>query len=101
MISRTRYQKAGITAINAKLRASSNEEVLSLWTLSCVADAAAKAIGKKKDLYPSLFDYEQLLPPGAKLEWIKQGESSSIYCVINPYYQGKRRAERARNPDFD
>jgi len=40
-------------------------EPCSLWEMSCVADAAARKVGKKRtELYPSLYEYADLLPGG-------------------------------------
>jgi hypothetical protein len=55
--------------------------VFSLYDLSVVADRAARAAGKKRDLFLSLSDYEAVLPPGAKVDWARNG----LLSVRNPY----------------
>lgn len=42
-----------------------------LWSVSCVADTAARTAGRKSELFPSLFDYERLIPAGFKCFWRK------------------------------
>lgn len=77
----TKYEKAARRAVEDYLRANRDKPVLSLYDLSVVADEAARAAGKKRDLFPSLSDYEAVLPPGAKVYWARNG----LLSVRNPY----------------
>ena len=52
-----------------------------LYTLSVVADRAAVNAGRKSELYPSLFSYEELLPSGYRAFWQKTGEDGGLYVV--------------------
>lgn len=80
----TRHQRAGARAIDAALRDCA-EATMSLYRASCIADAAARAIGRKRDLYPSLYDYETLLPRGARTVWVGASAGDGVLSVINPY----------------
>lgn len=77
----TRYEKAARRAVDECLRANRNRPVFSLYALSIVADGAARAAGKKRDLFPSLSDYEAVLPRGARVYWARNG----LLSVRNPY----------------
>ena len=77
----TRYERAACRAVEAYLRAHRDRPVFSLYDLSVVADEAARAVGKKRDLFPSLSDYEAVLPRGARVYWARNG----LLSVRNPY----------------
>lgn len=76
------YRSIARQAICNYLKEHCSEKTISLYHLSMVADGAAFAAGKKKELFPSLFDYESLLPPGARTVWLKD---NGMYSVINPF----------------
>lgn len=82
-----------VKAVDDYLREHSQEETLLLWTISVVADSAARQAGRKSDVYESLFDYNAVLPPGTRCAWIK-----SFYRVLNPYYKGIRTAAEEKPP---
>ncbi|WP_069588267.1 hypothetical protein [Neomoorella thermoacetica] len=77
----TRYEKAAKKAIDQYMRQNRDKEDFSLYKLSVVADKAAFAAGKKRELYSSLGWYECLLPVGAKVFW----KSNGLLSVSNPY----------------
>jgi len=77
----TKYERAARRAVEDYLRANRDTSVFSLYDLSVVADRAARAAGKKRDLFPSLSDYEAVLPRGAKVYWARNG----LLSVRNPY----------------
>lgn len=77
----TRYEKAARRAVDEYLRANRDRPVFRLYDLSLVADAAARAAGKKRELFPSLSDYEAVLPCGARVYWARNG----FLSVRNPY----------------
>ena len=54
---------------------------LMLYTLSVIADRAAVGAGRSSDLYPSLFQYEALLPTGFCAFWKKTGGEGGLYVV--------------------
>jgi len=45
---------------------------VSLWAVTLQADEGARSAGRISELYPSLFDYEQLIPSGFRCFWKKQ-----------------------------
>jgi hypothetical protein len=76
----TRYQKIGAEAIREYLRENTGESLILFYTLSCVADEAAYGAGKKTELFSSLYDYETLLPSGARTQW-----NNHFLKVVNPF----------------
>jgi len=83
----TRYEKVADRAVAARLAEEAGEPV-SLFTVSCVADAAARAAGRKSDLYPSLYAYAFLLPAGYTTRWLKAGGGSdSLLMVVREDWQ--------------
>lgn len=74
------YRSVTRQAIDDYLRNHRQSKSIPLYSLSVVADQAAFAAGKRKEPFPSLFDYEFLLPAGAKTAWL-----NGMYSVINPY----------------
>ncbi|MDI6824668.1 MAG: hypothetical protein QME87_09990 [Bacillota bacterium] len=90
----SKYEKAARRALDEYLRANREEPVFSLYSLSVIADRAAYAAGKKRELFPSLSDYSAVLPRGAKVYWARDG----FLSVRNPYSaaQCKGAEEEAR-----
>lgn len=83
----TRFEKVAQEAIRAYMQEHSEREVFSLYTLSTVADRAAREAGKVKDLYESLWDYMDILP-ATKTGWDYHGTADgSEYSVRNPFYK--------------
>ena len=72
------HRRAASRAILMRLAAE--KDPVPLWDLSCIADAAARAAGRKKwDLFPSLYHYENLLPPDWTTRWLRtEGGSDSM-----------------------
>ncbi|HBK69844.1 MAG TPA: hypothetical protein DDZ91_14475 [Firmicutes bacterium] len=63
-----------------------DKAVIPLWSIASVVE---NKIGR--ELYNSLFGYEDLLPTGTKIGWFDTSNLQSlcpgdIYCVINPFY---------------
>lgn len=77
----TRYEKAAKKAIDQYMRQNRDRKDFSLYELSVVADKAAFAAGKKRELYSSLGWYARLLSVGAKVFW----KSNGLLSVSNPY----------------
>lgn len=72
-----------------------------LFNVSCVADEAARAAGRKSDLYGSLFSYEQFVPAGYCCFWKKgyaTGADDGVYVVGTP---AQRDQQRNYRPDMD
>jgi hypothetical protein len=91
----TRYEKAAKQVITNWLKNHSDREVVSLYSLSCVADTAARSLGRKSELYPSLYQYEPLVPTSCY--WFAgQTAGGNEYCAVNPYYKGEHKARRSR-----
>lgn len=81
---RKRYGRIAAKAVDCLLREDCDKPHIPLYTLSVVADEAAREAGRKSELYESLFDYGELLPKGARCQWVGNG-SGSLYSVLNPY----------------
>jgi hypothetical protein len=82
----TKYEKAASRAIDSYLYANRSQKTFSLYYLACIADKAAFAAGKKKELYPHLDSYRKILPPGAKVFW---DGKTGLLSVLNPYHPDK------------
>lgn len=80
----TRYEKIATKAL--KNRLESETAPVMLWSLACIADEACRAAGKRRDLYDSLYRYEDLLPPGWRPEWITAhgGTGDSLLMAVPP-----------------
>ena len=59
-------------------------EPRSLWEVSCVADAAARKTGRRTELYPSLYEYADLLPGGWRTQWLtaRGGSGDSMLMAV-------------------
>jgi len=77
----TRYEKTAARAVDKFLRENRHARRVSLYEIAQIADAATYNAGKKRDLYPSLWDYTRILPKSASGFWAKNG----FYCIKNPY----------------
>lgn len=64
----TRYEQIAKRAVAAEL--SGRKDPISLFNVSAIADTAARGAGKKRDLYTTLHDYPDLLPPGWRTRWL-------------------------------
>jgi hypothetical protein len=80
----TRYERCAAKAIAAVL--IGRQDPTPLYSLTCVADTAARQCGKRRDLYPSLYDYEKLIPPSWKCRWLTAagGSGDSMLMVVPP-----------------
>ena len=78
----TRYVRAARLAVAARLAGAA--EPCSLWAVSCVADAAARQLGRRSDLYSSLYEYADLLPGGWRTQWLtaKGGSGANMLMVV-------------------
>lgn len=83
-----RYGRAAQTAINTHLKEQADKAYAPLYTLSVIADKAAMDAGRKTELFPSLADYERVLPPASRTRWIQRGESDWLIAT-NPHYRGE------------
>ena len=79
----TRYVREARKAVAARL--PDTAEPCSLWEISCVADAAARKMGRRSDLYASLYDYADLLPSGWRTQWLtaRGGSGDSMLMVVH------------------
>lgn len=59
-------------------------EPVELFSLACVADRAAREVGRKKDLFDSLWDYPQLLPKGWTTTWLTTGSGTTSLAHAAP-----------------
>lgn len=89
-----KYRKIAKAAIDQYMRQNQQEEDFMLYELSVVADKAARAAGKKYALFLSLYDYESLVPPKARVFWKKIG-SGGVLSVTNPYCPKSKATEEA------
>lgn len=76
-----RGQKEAQTAVRNYL--SGRTEPVLLYSVSCVADEAARG-RRQTDLFPSLFDYEVLLPADWTARWLGSTGSSDSMCYATP-----------------
>ncbi len=60
----------------------SKTEPVTMFSVSCVADSAVRSM-RKSDLFPSLFDYDVVLPADWKVQWLgSTGGSDRIFYAI-------------------
>ena len=79
----TRYVRAARQAVAARLAGTA--EPCSLWAISCVADDAARRLGRHSDLCSSLYEYADLLPGGWRTQWLTaKGGSGDIMLMVVP-----------------
>lgn len=83
----TKYQKIAANAVSAYLYG--RREPVLLFDLSCTADSAAYKAGKVKELFPSLFDYVDLLPPDWRCAWLTTGGDRMYYAVPMSWLSGE------------
>ncbi len=83
-----RGQKEAQQAVHNYLRGRT--EPVSLWSVSCKAEEAARA-RRKTELFPSLFDYEVLLPDGWTTRWLGSTGSSDgmVHAVPRAWRAGQ------------
>ena len=83
----TKYEKAAQRAV-ANMLAGISKPV-TLWSVSCNADEAARRAGKVRDLYESLYDYEWLVPAGFTMRWLtaRPPMGDSLYMVCPPGWE--------------
>lgn len=91
-MGRKSKKQIGREAIDRYLKENNNTQYVMLYTLSVVAD---KAVGK--ELFQSLYDYEDILPSGCVVKWIDaeeldqrtlaRGLGGRFLVVQNPYYR--------------
>lgn len=82
----TRYQR--IAARSLALELKHRKEPITLFAVSCMADRAAHLMGKKNDLFNSLYDYGDLLPPGWRQRWLTTGGDRMLYCTPPGWCEG-------------
>lgn len=79
--STSKHWRAAAKAISNRL--SEQTSPVLMFSLTSLADQAAVAIGRKTDLFESLFDYMELLPSGWTSAWLGQGGAGdSLYHAI-------------------
>jgi len=85
----TRYELFAKAAVAAAL--AGRTAPMTLFDLSCAADAAARRKGKRKrrELYSSLYDYEALVPDGWRTRWLTAsgGTGDSMLMVVPAAWQ--------------
>lgn len=75
-----RGQKEAVAAVTAYLQ--ENPKPVMLFTLSNIADQAAYA-KRKTELFPSLYDYQDILPDDWTTSWLSSsGSSDSLLHAI-------------------
>jgi hypothetical protein len=72
----SKYKEAAMKAVARWL--ADKDKPVSLFALSCMADAGARDAGKKRDLYESLHTYTQLKPKGWATGWLTIGGDSML-----------------------
>ena len=92
----TRYEKIGAKAILEYFQENRGESLCLLYTLSVIADRAARDAGKVKELFDSLYSYERLLPAGSRTQW-----NNSFLKATNPFGPQPPAPERFIPGPFD
>lgn len=84
----SRHWKVAAKAIRDRL-AEEKAPVL-MFSLTSVADQAARDAGRKSEMFPSLFDYTSLLPDSWTTAWLGQGGGgdSLYYATPRGWTQG-------------
>lgn len=87
-------KQVGRAAIDRYLKENSDTQYIMLYTLSVVADNAAG-----KELFGSLYDYEDILPSGCTVKWIDAKDldertlarnlGGRFLVIENPYYRSR------------
>ena len=80
-----RYGRIAAKAVKTFLCEKTHEPAILLYTVSVVADEAARNAGRKSELYESLFGYMALLPPGTRTGWVGSTYGDGFYMVFNPF----------------
>ncbi|MFA5311683.1 MAG: hypothetical protein WC375_00025 [Methanomassiliicoccales archaeon] len=91
----TRYEKIAKRAILQHL--ASKQEPVTLWSVSCIADSAVRNVGKKRELYKSLYDYQSLLPNQWTSKWLTaQGGTGDSMLMVTPpnWNEGKSQSNQ-------
>lgn len=74
-----------------------------MFTVSCWADSAACAAGKKRELYGSLFDYCDVLPASWVTRWLTGNgpgfNSDSFFCAVPHDFDRNNQWKVANSPD--
>lgn len=86
------YCRAAKAAIRNYLHSRGDEPVM-LYTLTGIADDAASVLGLKGELFPSLFDYGDLLPPEYTYGSLTQGGDSIVHAYKRGLNLGKYRGD--------
>lgn len=71
----TKFERAAKAAVLARLNTECRP--VTLFSVSCWADQAAREAGRKTELYRSLYDYANLLPGGWRSRWLTSGSGST------------------------
>ena len=89
----TRYGRIAARALKERLAEKS--EPVMLFSVSCMADEAARKAGKRRDLHESLEDYIKLLPEGWRADWlaVSGGGDSLLYAIPPGWEPGMSRSK--------
>ena len=86
------YCRAAKAAIRNYLRSRGDAHVM-LFSLTGIADDAASVLGLKGELFPSLFDYGDLLPPEYTYGSLTQGGDSLVHAYKRGMNLAKHRGD--------
>jgi len=78
----TRFQEAAQKSLAEEI----GDVPIPLYTVSVMADEAARAAGKKRDLFNTLAEYEQVLPEGWRVErlHVEEGSGEELLHAVPP-----------------
>lgn len=84
----SKHWKVGARAIATYL--AGRTQPVMLYSLTSVADAAAREAGRVSDLFESLWSYESMLPAGWKGAWLgnDSGEDSIYHAIPAGWIKG-------------
>jgi uncharacterized protein YbdZ (MbtH family) len=91
----TRHQKIAAKALADRLR--DREDPIVLFDAVCIMDEAARAAGRKSELFGSLWDYADYLPSGWTTAWLttsdRPGADSMAYAIPPGWREGSSNSE--------
>ena len=88
----TKHERAAKSGVAAYLLG--RRDPVLLFDVCVQADQTATQSGKKTELYPSLYDYSDLLPSGWHTQWlqVRRGGDSLLYAVPPGWQPGQSKS---------
>ena len=78
-----RFEEAAREAVSRRLETDQRD--LPMWEIICLADNAAREVGRKSSLYLEAAQYRRLLPTGWRIRWVvRPGGSTRVMYACPP-----------------